>query len=141
MSTLLVFLPNQVSRAIALREKRMLIGRHATNAIALPDPLVSGVHAALFVTDSGWWIEDLGSRNGTWINRRRVHSSVLLPQDTLRIGRCTARLLLALDTDPLNDDGVVSEDQTKLGRVNTNCSDGIDERRYFAWKSLPSNSP
>jgi len=104
MSKLLLFLPNQVSRAVALHDRRVLIGRRSTNTIALPDPLVSGVHAALFETDSGWWVEDLGSRNGTWVNRRRVQSSMLLPQDTLQIGRCTARLVpvLSQESQPEN---------------------------------------
>jgi len=110
VSKLLIFFPNQASRAVALSHgKRHLIGRRSTNDIVLLDALVSGVHAALYETDAGWFVEDLGSRNGTWVNRRRVQSSVLLPQDTLRIGQCTARLLLALNTNAPKEGVIVGQ--------------------------------
>ena len=98
MSKILVFLPSAVSHAIDLRLPRLHIGRHAHNTIVLPDAHVSGVHALLQQTESGWWIEDLGSTNGTWINGKRVNASLLLPEDVLRIGACTLRLLLSADT-------------------------------------------
>lgn len=97
MSKFLVFLPGAVSHAIDLRLPRLFIGRHAHNTIALPDLRVSGVHALLQQTESGWWIEDLGSTNGTWINDRRVNASPLRAKDVLRIGGCTLRLLLSTD--------------------------------------------
>ncbi|OYV30994.1 MAG: hypothetical protein B7Z79_04605 [Thiomonas sp. 20-64-9] len=97
MSKILVFLPDAVSHAIALRQPRLHIGRHSHNTIALPDPRVSGVHALLQRTDSGWWVEDLGSTNGTWLNGKRISASILLPDDVLRIGGCTLRLLLSAD--------------------------------------------
>ena len=58
MSKILIFLPDAVSHAIALRQPRLHIGRHRHNTIALPDPHVSGVHAVLQQTDGDWWIED-----------------------------------------------------------------------------------
>jgi len=95
MSKILVFLPGAVSHAIKLRLPRQHIGRHAHNTIALPDARVSGVHALLQQTQTDWWIEDLGSTNGTWINGKRINASILLPEDVLHIGGCTLRLLLS----------------------------------------------
>jgi len=97
MSQILVFLPNGQSRAVRLDRPRMHIGRAPHNAIVLPDLRVSAVHALLQHTASGWWIEDLGSTNGTWVNDQRVQSSLWLAQDVVRIGACTLRLLLAAD--------------------------------------------
>lgn len=97
MSKILVFLPDAASRAIDLRLPRLHIGRHEHNTIALPDVRVSGVHALLQRTESGWWIEDLGSTNGTWINGKRINASILLPEDVLRIGGCTLRLLPSVE--------------------------------------------
>lgn len=99
MSKIVVFLPDGASHAIDLRLKRLHIGRYPSNTIALSDPLVSGVHAVLEETGSGWWIEDLGSTNGTWLNGKRVHSSLLLAEDVIRIGGCTLRLLPAAEKD------------------------------------------
>lgn len=93
MSKILVFFPGAASRAIDLRLSRLHIGRHGHNTIVLPDVHVSGVHAVLQRSESDWWIEDLGSTNGTWINGQRISTSILLPEDVLRIGRCTLRLV------------------------------------------------
>ncbi|MGC9163619.1 MAG: FHA domain-containing protein [Thiomonas sp.] len=100
MSKLIVFLPGEVSHAYVMRQPRMHIGRHPTNAIVLPDPHVSGLHAVLQYTDSGWWIEDLGSTNGTWVNGKRVSTSIVLPDDVLQIGACSLRLLSSDDKQP-----------------------------------------
>jgi len=97
MSKIVVFLPDGASHAIDLRVKRAHIGRYPSNTVVLADPLVSGIHALLEENESGWWIEDLGSTNGTWINDKRVNSSLLLAEDVLRIGGCTLRLLPAAD--------------------------------------------
>jgi FHA domain-containing protein len=48
------------------------IGRGPANAIPLDDASVSARHAVLAYRDRGWWIEDLGSTNGTFLNGRPV---------------------------------------------------------------------
>ncbi|MGD8634718.1 MAG: FHA domain-containing protein, partial [Anaerolineales bacterium] len=46
-----------------------LIGRAADNTIVLDDEIVSAHHARLsYLSDRQWWLEDLGSRNGTAVN-------------------------------------------------------------------------
>jgi predicted component of type VI protein secretion system len=46
------------------------LGAESENDIVLSDPYVSGYHARLHWDGASWWIEDLGSRNGTYINQR-----------------------------------------------------------------------
>jgi pSer/pThr/pTyr-binding forkhead associated (FHA) protein len=46
------------------------LGAEHENDIVLSDPFVSGYHARLHWDGVSWWIEDLGSRNGTYINGR-----------------------------------------------------------------------
>lgn len=53
-------------------ERELFIGRSTRCEITVPDRFLSRRHARLFPTDNGWRIEDLGSRNGTYINGRRV---------------------------------------------------------------------
>jgi hypothetical protein len=45
------------------------LGAKGENDIVLTDPYVSGTHARLYWDGVTWWVEDLGSRNGTYVNR------------------------------------------------------------------------
>lgn len=48
------------------------IGRADINAIVVDDPAVSRDHARLYSENSVYWITDLGSRNGTFVNGTRL---------------------------------------------------------------------
>lgn len=64
-----------------------LIGRSPDCLITLDDPLVSRRHGRLLINENEAIFEDLGSRNGSRINGRRVHEPVRLNEgDRLRIG-------------------------------------------------------
>lgn len=63
------------------------LGRESSNAIELRDLQVSRAHAMLRPSSPGAWnIEDLGSSNGTFVNRRRVRSKALRSGDHLQLG-------------------------------------------------------
>jgi len=51
------------------------------------DQLVSRVHTKISLRDDNFWIGDLGSRNGTYVNTQRVSGRVkLMPGDIVRLG-------------------------------------------------------
>ena len=64
------------------------IGRTEGNDLVLPDERVSRRHALIHPQgESEYWLVDLGSRNGTYLNGRRVHQpSRLRDQDQIRLG-------------------------------------------------------
>jgi serine phosphatase RsbU (regulator of sigma subunit) len=63
------------------------LGRSRENAVVLTDASVSREHARIFYKDGAWWAEDLGSKNGTKVNGRRVDkASRLTPGDVLQLG-------------------------------------------------------
>lgn len=63
------------------------IGRRPQkHLICLSDDTVSSGHAWIELRDDGWWVSDLGSANGTFLNDRRIMSSVLRSGDILRCG-------------------------------------------------------
>jgi FHA domain/zinc-ribbon domain len=69
------------------RGERTTIGRSPDCGIFLDDVTVSRRHAALAERDGRWQIDDLGSLNGTFVNRRRVDSATLEDGDEIQIGK------------------------------------------------------
>lgn len=74
------------------------IGRLAGCSICIPgDPDASRQHARLSFHDGGWWLEDLGSANGTFIGEfeqsHRISSAEkILPGQIFRVGLTRLRL-------------------------------------------------
>lgn len=65
----------------------MIIGRSADCAVRLSDPYVSHRHARIFKAGDGYMVEDLGSKNGTFLNGKRLLAPATLRNgDRLRIG-------------------------------------------------------
>ncbi len=74
-------------RTVELNPAGTVIGRAAACDIVLDSPRVSRRHARLFRDPFGRWvIEDLGSRNGTWIGSARIDSRAVAPGETVSVG-------------------------------------------------------
>jgi len=63
------------------------IGRSPDCGIFLDDVTVSRKHAVIVARDGGFFVEDQGSLNGTFVNRKRVESAQLEDGDELQIGK------------------------------------------------------
>ena len=74
-----------------LTEAEHRIGRMFDNDVLLTDLGVSGHHARIYRGPDGYAIEDLKSRNGTWVNSTRVYHSQLAHGDQLRLGATDMR--------------------------------------------------
>lgn len=72
---------------IPLTEPEYLIGRHRENSIQVNDLGVSGFHARIYRGAEGYILEDLKSRNGTWINNVRVFHANLASGDLVHLGQ------------------------------------------------------
>jgi len=69
------------------------IGRGERCAIRLQDTYVSQVHARLYPKDGAWYVEDLGSTNGTLLNDRRVDAPLEVHAgDVVKIGKTVLEL-------------------------------------------------
>jgi serine protease Do len=65
------------------------------------DDLVSRAHTKIFVLNDSFWIGDLGSRNGTYVNSQRVSGRVkLLPGDIVQLGRGGPEFEFSVDPLP-----------------------------------------
>jgi hypothetical protein len=81
-----------------LLEETSTIGRTAANTIALRDVSVSAKHAQVIRTDEGFLIEDIGSRNGTFVNSEKLTEKRLLADgDLVRLGKIILTFNLATD--------------------------------------------
>ena len=67
--------------------ERMTIGRSPEAEVFLDDVTVSRNHALLVRRGDGLYIDDLGSLNGTYVNRRRIESHRLQNGDELQVGK------------------------------------------------------
>jgi hypothetical protein len=71
-----------------LLDSEYTIGRSSSHSISIPDGSVSSNHARIVRTDKGFVLEDLQSRNGTFVNGEQVTAQRLLVDgDLIRIGK------------------------------------------------------
>ena len=77
--------PNSGSK-YALDEPLVTAGRHPDSVIFLDDITVSRRHAEVSQVEGGYEVKDVGSLNGTYLNRERVESARLTDGDELQIG-------------------------------------------------------
>lgn len=78
---------------ITLSEQPVLIGRADDSTLVLTDDYASTRHARLSMRGSEWYVEDLGSTNGTYLDRAKVTTAVRVPIGTpVRIGKTAIEL-------------------------------------------------
>jgi pSer/pThr/pTyr-binding forkhead associated (FHA) protein len=77
--------PNSGSR-YALDQPLVTAGRHPDSVIFLDDITVSRRHAEVRQVEGGYEVADVGSLNGTYLNRERVETAPLKDGDELQIG-------------------------------------------------------
>lgn len=72
----------------------LTVGRAAGCGVAIPDDtFISQVHARVFRRDGSYFVEDLGSTNGTFLNRKPVSAAVPLRKgDRLQVGKTVLEL-------------------------------------------------
>jgi len=70
-----------------LHGERMPIGRRPDADVFLDDVTVSRDHALLVHRTDGWHLDDLGSLNGTYVNRNRIESHKLADGDEVQVGK------------------------------------------------------
>ncbi len=75
---------------VPLTGTQVTIGRAPDSTLVIEDDYASSRHARVYAAEGAWIVEDLGSTNGTWIDRARITTPTVLPLGVpLRIGRTT----------------------------------------------------
>ncbi|RYD50719.1 MAG: FHA domain-containing protein [Sphingobacteriales bacterium] len=70
------------------------IGRSPECALVLTHPTVSKVHAQVQLRDGSWWIEDLGSTNGTYVDDQKITKMLLHNGSKLFLGQVSGMFML-----------------------------------------------
>ena len=73
-------------------------GREPDSDLFLDDVTVSRQHAELRRMTGGWLLRDVGSLNGTYVNRHRIEEVALAPGDEVQIGKYRFAYLVGGDT-------------------------------------------
>ncbi|MCT1657122.1 FHA domain-containing protein FhaB/FipA [Brevibacterium luteolum] len=78
---------------IALGTAPITLGRSGDNTVVLEDDFASGHHARFVPSGGRWYVEDLGSTNGTFIGEQRLTSPVpVSPGTAVTVGHTTMEL-------------------------------------------------
>src|SRR5699024_1200282 len=70
-----------------LDAERTTVGRHPKADIFLDDVTVSRKHAEFLSSPNGYLVRDVGSLNGTYVNRVRIDEALLVAGDEVQIGK------------------------------------------------------
>src|SRR5438045_3066514 len=83
----LVINPNTTSAwEVQLKAGTNLLGRGFSNDFKIENPSVSSSHCQIFLEGNQALIKDMGSTNGTFINRAPVTEAILQPGQTIHLG-------------------------------------------------------
>ena len=81
------------TRRIDLSGDPVSVGRHPDNQIVFNDDGLSRRHCLFEKKPTGWWVQDLGSRNGTRLNGDKVATAALASGDVVRVGNLEIRFV------------------------------------------------
>jgi pSer/pThr/pTyr-binding forkhead associated (FHA) protein len=96
--------PSGAQEVVGLDTESVTIGRAESNTIVLPDAAASRTHVRIDCGEDRYVLTDCGSKNGTFVNGRRVQAHVLLEGDEILVGDTEMRFEAAqaqihLDTE------------------------------------------
>ncbi len=79
--------------AFRFRRAEVMLGRERGCDCRLADKTISARHARLSYHHGQWWVEDLGSKNGSYLNQERIGQAVVLAEgDELRCGQIVLKV-------------------------------------------------
>ncbi|GMV26661.1 MAG: hypothetical protein AMXMBFR58_26920 [Phycisphaerae bacterium] len=108
-------------RLVPIARSRTVIGRATECNIRIPSGDVSRQHCELLVDGQTLRIKDLGSSNGTFVNRKRVTEAELHAGDLISVGNVVCAVRIGgkppdVDAEDTYEDGIVATTATGSGR-------------------------
>ena len=118
MAKLQIFFPNGTEATHDLMEGKTSVGRISENQLHIPDDSVSSRHAEVVYENANFYVRDLDSTNGTFINGSKTESAVLNHKDEVRFGS-VACLFLSESTDSTIANNPSALEQQKPAELST----------------------
>jgi diguanylate cyclase (GGDEF)-like protein len=114
-----------LGRRFTLTSSQYTVGRDTDSTFVVSRSSVSRQHARLYLEDEMWWVEDLGSTNGTFVNEIRcVSPKQLTDSDQLRFGDAIYKFLYGTNIETAYHEAIhnmaIQDGMT-----------GIHNKRYF----------
>jgi two-component system, cell cycle response regulator len=112
-------------QVVSVAQTPFSLGRHATNKLPIDDDSISRFHARFVSEEGEYYVEDLGSRNGTFIQGKRITRSVIKDDDWVQLG---ARVAFRFTLTDSRQEGLLR----KLYESSTrDALTGAYNRRHF----------
>lgn len=87
MDKLILYFKDSILKEFPFTKETITIGRKADNDIPIDNPVVSGHHARVIKNGNEVVLEDLGSTNGTFVNKKKVSKVKLNHKDIIYVGK------------------------------------------------------
>jgi predicted component of type VI protein secretion system len=127
-ATLLIVKENGSSQEIVLRKPRIVVGREPGCELRIPLPSVSRQHCEFIIESGSITVRDMGSSNGTYINKERIEEAELSPGDLVAVGPAVFALVIDgepgdLDAEDVYDRGGVTVMPKKHAGLSGNAAE------------------
>ena len=101
---------------LKLDGETFMIGRSSECDIRVSSDAASRKHSIIRLEGNAWFAEDMSSRNGTFLNGKKITTAALRPSDVLKFGESGAKIqIVALDPPPAT--GAGGDEETRYLRV------------------------
>ncbi len=88
------------ARIVQIHQRSAVIGRHSSADVQILEADISRRHCRLFYADDDWYVEDLGSLNGTLVNAEPITETPLRSNDLLHVGGQRFRVKIGPEESP-----------------------------------------
>ena len=125
MAKLIVTLDDKLINVISIEKTRMTLGRRPYNDIMVDNLAVSGEHAAIQAIGAEFYVEDLNSTNGTYINGKKVKRQILQNGDQIELGKYVLKYI----NEPIEakDNAQTNGQNIGADEPNTNVDDTLNQ--------------
>ena len=132
LATLIMLNGNLANSEIEIKRTSIQLGRSGDNDVIIDDHLVSRHHAHITFEEGNYYLADLDTPNGTYINQQRIRNQKLHSGDVIQIGTHLYRFVMDSKFQSIVETGISPPQQEK---IKANGPAKKRPLRYMVWGS------